>query len=29
VLNRNPADGKLELFTCVDRRWARGSERGD
>jgi hypothetical protein len=29
ILNRNPADGSLELFTCIDGRWARASERGD
>jgi hypothetical protein len=29
ILNRNPVDGSLELFTCVDGRWARASQRGD
>jgi len=29
VLNRNPADGNVELFTCIDGRWARASQRGD
>jgi hypothetical protein len=29
ILNRNPVDGSLELFTCVDGRWARASESGD
>lgn len=29
ILNRSPVDGSLELFTCVDGRWARASQRGD
>jgi hypothetical protein len=29
ILNRNPVDGSLELFTCVDGRWARASQRRD
>jgi hypothetical protein len=29
ILNRNPVDDSLELFTCVDGRWARASRRGD
>jgi len=29
ILNRNPSDGSLELFTCVDGRWARAGQRGD
>lgn len=29
ILNRSPSDSTLELFTCVDRRWARASQRGD